>query len=47
VTVPAAAAQDEIERLVMARPKVQSNLAGRDVVRVVHVPGRLVNIVVR
>jgi leucyl-tRNA synthetase len=38
---------DEIERLVMARPKVQSNLEGLSVVKVVHVPGRLVNIVVR
>jgi hypothetical protein len=31
----------------MARPKVQANLEGRQVVRVIHVPGRLVNIVVR
>jgi leucyl-tRNA synthetase len=38
---------DEIERLVMARPKVQANLEGLAVVKVVHVPGRLVNIVVR
>ncbi|MET0773290.1 MAG: leucine--tRNA ligase, partial [Candidatus Limnocylindrales bacterium] len=38
---------DEIERLVMARPKVQANLDGLTVVKVVHVPGRLVNIVVR
>ena len=38
---------DEIERLVMARPKVQANLEGLSVVKVVHVPGRLVNIVVR
>ncbi len=39
--------QDEIERLVMARPKVQANLEGVSVVKVVHVGGRLVNIVVR
>jgi leucyl-tRNA synthetase len=38
---------DEIERLVMDRPKVQANLDGLSVVKVVHVPGRLVNIVVR
>ena len=31
----------------MARPKVQANLEGRHVVKVVHVGGRLVNIVVR
>ncbi|MBX3031821.1 MAG: leucine--tRNA ligase [Chloroflexi bacterium] len=39
--------QDEIEQLVMARPKVQANLEGMSVVKVVHVGGRLVNIVVR
>ena len=39
--------QDEIERLVMARPKVQANLEGVTVVKIVHVGGRLVNIVVR
>ena len=38
---------DEIEAIVMARPKVQANLEGVSVVKVVHVPGRLVNIVVR
>jgi leucyl-tRNA synthetase len=47
VPVPAGATQDEIERPVMGRPKVQANVAGRDVVRVVHVGGRLVNIAVR
>jgi leucyl-tRNA synthetase len=38
---------DEIEAIVMARPKVQANLDGLSVVKVVHVPGRLVNIVAR
>jgi leucyl-tRNA synthetase len=38
---------DEIEALVMARPKVRANLDGLSVVKVVHVPGRLVNIVAR
>jgi leucyl-tRNA synthetase len=47
VPVAVGLSQDEIERLVMARPKVQANLEGREVVRVVHVGGRLVNIVVR
>jgi leucyl-tRNA synthetase len=47
--VPMAAGlpQAEIESLVMARPKVQANLEGKAVVKVIHVPGRLVNIVVR
>jgi leucyl-tRNA synthetase len=47
VSVQPGMPQDEIERIVMARPKVQANLEGRQVERVVHVPGRLVNIVVR
>ena len=39
--------QDEIEAIVMAQPKVQANLEGKQVVKVIHVGGRLVNIVVR
>ena len=31
----------------MAQPKVQANLEGHTVVKVIHVGGRLVNIVVR
>jgi leucyl-tRNA synthetase len=47
--VPMAAGlpQDQVEAMVMARPKVQSNLEGKTVVKVIHVPGRLVNIVAR
>jgi leucyl-tRNA synthetase len=47
VPMAAGLAQAEIESLVMARPKVQANLDGKTVVKVIHVPGRLVNIVVR
>jgi leucyl-tRNA synthetase len=39
--------REEIERIVMAQPKVQANLDGKQVVKVIHVEGRLVNIVVR
>ncbi len=39
--------QADLEAIVMAQPKVQANLAGRQVVKVIHVGGRLVNIVVR
>ncbi|CAN5489010.1 hypothetical protein BH24CHL9_BH24CHL9_15850 [soil metagenome] len=39
--------QDEIEAIVMARPKVIANIDGKQVVKVIHVGGRLVNIVVR
>jgi hypothetical protein len=31
----------------MARPKVRANIEGKTVVKVIHVPDRLVNIVVR
>ena len=37
----------QIEAVVMAQPKVIANLEGREVVKVIHVGGRLVNIVVR
>ncbi len=47
VQVAAGLPEAEIEALVMTRPKVQANLEGRTVVKVIHVPGRLVNIVVR
>ena len=39
--------QATIEALVLARPKVQANLEGHSVVKIVHVGGRLVNIVIR
>jgi leucyl-tRNA synthetase len=37
----------DIEAIVMSQPRVIANLEGRTVVRVIHVGGRLVNIVVR
>ena len=39
--------RDEVEAIVLAQPKVQANLEGKEVVKVIHVDGRLVNIVVR
>jgi leucyl-tRNA synthetase len=39
--------RDEVERLVLARPKVVAALGGRPPAKVVHVPGRLVNLVTR
>jgi leucyl-tRNA synthetase len=47
VSVAPGLSQDEIEAIVMAQPKVVANLEGRQVVKVIHVGGRLVNIVVR
>jgi leucyl-tRNA synthetase len=46
VVVPVGLSQTEIEEIVLAREKVQSALGGKTPQRVVHVPGRLVNLVV-
>ena len=47
VQVPQGLSEVEIEQVVMARAKIVAALDGREVIRVVHVPGRLVNIVIR
>ena len=47
VSVPAGLSEIEIEQIVMARDKIRAALEGQDVVRVIQVPGRLVNVVAR
>ena len=47
VSVPPGLSEAELEAIVMAQPKVVAQLDGREVVKVIHVRGRLVNIVVR
>ena len=47
ITVPVGTEQDELERLVLARPRVTEVLGGRRPDRVIHAGGRLVNLVVR
>jgi leucyl-tRNA synthetase len=47
VTLPAGLSQDEIERIVLARDKVKAALNGRAPDKVIHVGGRLVNLVIR
>ena len=47
VLVAPGLSEAEIEAIVMAQPKVIANLEGKQVVKVIHVGGRLVNIVVR
>jgi leucyl-tRNA synthetase len=37
----------EIERLVLEREKIRAVLGGREPARIIHVPGRLLNVVVR
>jgi leucyl-tRNA synthetase len=47
ISVPVGIEQAELERLALARPRVQEILAGRVPDRVIHAGGRLVNLVVR
>jgi leucyl-tRNA synthetase len=47
VQAPTGAARDELEALCLGMPKVQAHIDGKDVVKVVVVPERLVNVVVR
>jgi len=47
VTAPASVSEDEARKLAMEQPKVQTYLEGREVVKVIYIPGKLVNIVVK
>ena len=47
INVAAGLSQAEIEQIAMARDKVKAALDGHEIVRVIHVPGRLVNVVVK
>jgi leucyl-tRNA synthetase len=47
VNVPVGLSEIEIEQIVLARDKVRAHLDGNEVARIVHVPGRLVNVVTR
>jgi leucyl-tRNA synthetase len=45
VSVPADISKDDLEKLVLESERIASFLAGRPPARVIHVPGRLVNVV--
>jgi leucyl-tRNA synthetase len=47
VNVPADLSEIEIEQIVMSRDKIRAQLVGQEVVRVIQIPNRLVNVVVR
>ncbi len=47
VQAPADAPRDALEQMARERPRIQAHVNGRDVVKVVVVPGKLVNFVVR
>ena len=47
IPAPAEASREELEAMARAAPNAQAQLEGREVVKVIVVPGKLVNIVVR
>ncbi len=47
VEVPSGAERETLESLALAAPNVRAHVDGRAVVKVVVVPGKLVNVVVR
>jgi leucyl-tRNA synthetase len=47
IDVPMDASEDEARKMAVSQPKVQSYLAGREIVRVVYVGGKILNIVTR
>jgi leucyl-tRNA synthetase len=47
ITAPVTVTEDEAKELATGMPKVKSFLEGREVVKVIYVPGRIVNIVVK
>jgi leucyl-tRNA synthetase len=47
ITVGREAGDDEVRRLALAEPKVAEHVAGKEVVKLVVVPGRLVSVVVK
>jgi leucyl-tRNA synthetase len=47
VRVPAGLSEIEIEQIVMARDKVRALVDGQEIVRVIQIPNRLVNVVTR
>jgi leucyl-tRNA synthetase len=47
IEVPAGAADDEVKRTAFERPNVQRHLDGKQVVREIVIPDRLVNFVIR
>ncbi len=47
IVVPVDTSKEQLEKLALAEPKIQSFIAGKQVVKIIVVPGKLVNIVVK
>ncbi|MEE9399088.1 MAG: leucine--tRNA ligase [Dehalococcoidales bacterium] len=47
ITVPASITEDEAKPLVLGRPRLKAYLEGKETVKTIYVPGKLINLVVR
>ena len=47
MVVPKDASREELEKLALSNDKIQAEIAGKDIVKVIAVPNKLVNIVVK
>ncbi|MFA7077957.1 MAG: class I tRNA ligase family protein, partial [Syntrophomonas sp.] len=47
ITVPTGISKEDLEKLALAQPKVQELISGKNIVKIIVVPGKLVNIVAR
>jgi leucyl-tRNA synthetase len=47
ISVPASISEEEAKETATVQPKTQTYLEGREVVKVIYVPGKLVNFVVK
>ena len=47
IEVSADVTEDRAKQLALSSPRVQSHVKGKEVARLIYVPGRLVNVVVR
>jgi leucyl-tRNA synthetase len=47
IEVPADAGEAEVQEIALAQPKVREHIAGRQIVKVVYVPGKIMNVVTR
>ena len=47
VTVPVSISEDEAKKLAVQQEKVKPYLEGKQIVNIIYVPGKLVNIVVK
>ena len=47
LVVPKDSSREELEKLALANEKIQAEIAGKDIIKVIAVPNKLVNIVVK